>query len=133
LRFDALAEMKALHPELKGANWENIGARADYQLLIVVLKNRDNWARFRTLAAAPEDQMLFALKAYNRGQGGVLAEIKACGNKTGCDPKRFTGHAGDTCTASWKPIYGTRSACHISLAYVPDIVLRRAPKYRGLV
>jgi hypothetical protein len=133
LRFDALAEMKALHPELAGANWSNIGSRADYQLLVVVLKNRDNWARFRTMAATPEDQMLFALKAYNRGQGGVLAEIKACAAKAGCNPKRFTGHAGNTCTASWKPIYGTRSACHISLAYVPDIVLHRAPKYKGLV
>ena len=133
LRFDALAEMKALHPELSGANWENIGARADYQLLIVVLKNRDNWARFRTLAASPDDRMQFALKAYNRGQGGVLAEIKACSQRPGCNPSRFAGHAGDTCTASRKPIYGKRSACDISLHYVPDIVQHRAPKYKGLV
>lgn len=134
LRFDALAELKALHPEdLAEVTWWNLPTRPDYQLMTVVLKNRDNWARFRKLAADNDSQVRFAIKSYNRGVGGVLAEIRTCAKTPGCDSRRFVGNAGEICTASRKPIYGKRSACDISLHYTPDIVDKRSPKYRGLV
>lgn len=133
LRFDALAEIKAQHPdELLALHWGNVYVRPELQLLVVVLKNRDNWGTFRSIKD-PEQRLLFAIKSYNRGIGGVMAEIKKCKATQGCNPQRFTGHVGNICTASWKPIYGAQSPCSISLKYVADVVVHRSPKYRGLV
>lgn len=130
VRFDALAEMKAAHPvALANLSWENVYRSPREQVAIVVLKNRDNWAVFRHMA--DDSSRLYAtIKSYNRGVGGVLAEVKQCGRTPGCDPRRFVGHVGKVCTASRTPIYGTRSACDISLAYPFDVVDKRAPKYR---
>jgi len=128
-RFDALDELRAKHPELAQWNWGNVYERTDLQLLAIVLKNRDNWGTFHAVKDRSE-RLSFALKSYNRGTGGVMSEIRVCGLTKGCDPQRFAGHAGDTCTASRKPLYGNRSACDISLAYVPGIEVR-SPKYRA--
>ena len=133
LRFDALAELKAKHPELKDWNWGNVYIRPDLQLLGIVLKMRDNWVFFAGVPN-PEDRIQFALKAYNRGLGGVRAEMQACKLKANCDSTKFMYNAGATCTASTKPLpaqYGGRSACDISLAYVPDVYYKRAPKYKA--
>lgn len=129
LRFDALAELKAKHPELAAWNWGNVYTRPDLQLLAIVLKLRDNYVFFNGVPS-PHERVKFALKGYNRGLGGVRAEMQACKLRAGCNPTIFSGHAGDVCTASRKPLYGGRSACDISLGYVPDIVNKRAPKYR---
>ena len=129
LRFDALAELKAKHPELAEWNWGNVYVRPDLQLLGIVLKLRDNFAFFSKIPEY-EDRIRFALKSYNRGLGGVKAEIQACYLMRDCISAKFTDNAGDICTASKKKIYGNRSACDISLAYVPDVVNKRAPKYR---
>ena len=128
LRFDALAELRAKHPALAAWNWTNVYQRPDLQLLAIVLKNRDNWLNFCAVRSE-SDRLRFALKANNRGVSSVMAEMRACGLRAGCDPQRFHGHAGDTCTASRRPIYGNRSACDISLAYMPGIEVR-SPKYR---
>lgn len=128
LRFDALAELKAKHPELVAWNWGNVYERPDLQLLGIVLKLRDNWNLFR--GAQEDSRILFAVKSYNRGTGGVKAEMQACRLMKNCDPTVFFKNAGDVCTASTRKLYGNRSACDISLAYVPDIVYKRSPKYR---
>jgi len=130
LRFDALSELKAKHPELAAWNWGNVYVRPDLQLLGIVLKLRDNWGFFSSI---PEDvdRIQFALKAYNRGLGGVRAEIQACYLMKNCISAKFMDNAGMICTASKKPLYGGRSACDISLAYVPDVYYKRAPKYKG--
>lgn len=132
LRFDALAELKAQHPALAAMTWGNVYQRADLQLLAVVLKNRDNHATF---AAVPDyrDRLILATLAYNRGVGGVRAEMRACALKAGCNPHKWAGHVETTCTASRQPLYAGRSACDISRAYPLDVIDRRAPKYRGLV
>lgn len=132
LRFDALAELKAQHPALAALNWGNVYQRADLQLLAIVLKNRDNHATF---AAVPgyRDRLILATLAYNRGVGGVRAEMRACALKAGCNPQKWAGHVETTCTASRQPLYAGRSACDISRAYPLDVIDRRAPKYRGLV
>jgi hypothetical protein len=121
--------MKEKHPALSEWTWANVYRRPDLQLTAIVLKLRDNWYTFR---GVPEDahRIKFALKSYNRGIQGVTSEMRVCKLTSGCDPLKFTGNAGDLCTASRTPIYGGRSACDISLKYVPDIVNKRAPKYR---
>lgn len=129
-RFDALAELKALHPQLAAWSWANVYERPDLQLLAIVLKNRDNWGRFAGVAD-PEQRLIFSTLAYNRGVGGVNAEMRACALTAGCNPQRWSGHVERTCTASRQPLYGGRSACDISRAYPLDVIARRAPKYRG--
>jgi hypothetical protein len=130
LRFDALAEIKALHPELAALNWANVYQLPNLQLLTVVLKNRDNWAAFAGVRD-PGQRLIFSTLAYNRGVGGVRSEMRACALTPGCDPQRWTGHVERTCTASRQPLYGVRSACDISRGYPEDVIERRAPKYRG--
>jgi hypothetical protein len=130
IRFDALAEMKAAHPvELRNLTWENVYRSPREQIAVIVLKNRDNWATFRNMGD-PESRLYATIKSYNRGVGGVTAEIKRCAATAGCDPRRFVGHVGKICTASRQPLYGNRSACDISLAYPFDVVDKRSVKYR---
>lgn len=130
LRFDALAELKAKHSALAALNWANVYQRPDLQLLAVVLKNRDNWHTFAAVQD-PAQRLIFSTLAYNRGVGGVMAEMRACKLAPGCDPQRWAGNVERTCTASRQPLYGGRSACDISRAYPLDVIERRAPKYRG--
>jgi len=132
LRFDALAELKAQHPALAALNWGNVYQRPDLQLLAIVLKNRDNHAAFAAVHSERE-RLILATLAYNRGVGGVKAEMRACRLKAGCDPQRWAGHVETTCTASRRPLYAGRSACDISRAYPLDVIDRRAPKYRALM
>lgn len=129
IRFDALAELRETHPELAALNWTNVYQRPDLQLLGVVLKARDNWSAFSGVKD-PAQRQIFATLAYNRGVGGVLAELRACALTPGCDPQRWAGNVDRTCTASRQPLYGGRSACDISRAYPLDVIERRAPKYR---
>jgi hypothetical protein len=130
LRFDALAELRAKHPALAAWTWANVYQRPDLQLLAIVLKNRDNWGTFAAVRD-PGERLIFSTLAYNRGTGGVLAEMRACKLTAGCDPQRWAGNVERTCTASRQPLYGGRSACDISRAYPLDVIERRAPKYRG--
>jgi hypothetical protein len=130
LRFDALAEMRAAHPELAAWSWSNVYQRPDLQLLAIVLKNRDNWGAFAAVRD-PAQRLIFSTLSYNRGVGGVRSEMRACALAPGCDPQRWAGNVERTCTASRQPLYGGRSACDISRAYPLDVIERRAPKYRG--
>lgn len=132
LRFDALQEMRDGHPALRDLSWQNIYQRPDLQMRAVVLKVRQDFAALHFIPDRSE-RLLFADAAYNGGRGGVVKEIRACGIKSGCDHHRWFGHVELTCLKSRKPLYGGRSACDINRYHVRDVVLKRAPKYRGLV
>lgn len=123
-RFDALAEMRERHPALRELDWATIYQRPDLQLRAIVLKSRDDW---RWLGRPPLE---FVDLAYNAGRGRVTQDRRACAMTAGCDPARWAGHVERTCTASRKPIYGTRSACDISRHHVHDVLLR-AKRYEG--
>lgn len=131
VRFDALQEMVDRHPALAGWNWENVYERPELQLRAVVLKLRGD---FMTLKGVDDvvERLVFTDVAYNRGIGGVQAERRACALKAGCDPQRWFGHVEHLCLASRAALYGGRSACDISRHHPVD-VLKRTPKYRGLV
>ena len=126
LRFDALAEMRDTHPALQGLDWATIYQRPDLQLRAIVLKARGDW---RWTGGVIE----FADLAYNAGRGRVSQDRRACALVKGCDPNLWFGHVERTCTASRKPIYGTRSACDISRHHVHDVLKVRAPRYEGLL
>lgn len=130
LRFDALAEMRSLHPALREWSWTNVYQRPDLQLRAVVLKSRDNYQSLRVVRD-PWHRLAFADAAYNGGLGGVQNERRACGLKTGCDPQQWFGHVEHTCLKSRTALYGQRSACDINRHHVHDVLLTRSPKYRG--
>lgn len=128
LRFDALAELRALHPELRAWSWANVYQRPDLQAAGLVLKLRDDWRWFASVQGP--DRLVFAVAAQNRGRGGVANERRACQVTPGCDPQRWWSHVERTCTASREALYGQRSACDINRAHVAH-VFQRAAKYLG--
>lgn len=134
LRFDALTELKALHPQaLRDANWEKTKFSAQLQARALTLKVNDNYNTAVAITPHAEDRLTFAVVMHNRGVAGVRNEVTACALTRGCDRTRWYGNVERTCTASRAIIPGTgRNACDISRAYAPDVA-RRAVKYEGVV
>ena len=134
LRFDALTELKALHPTaLRDANWERNKFNPVLQARALVLKVGDNYTTAAKLTPFPDERLTFAVVMHNRGAQGISNEVAACAMTRGCDRTRWAGHVERTCTASRKIIPGTgRSACDISRAYPVDVA-RRSTKYQGVV
>ena len=129
-RFDALAELRDLHPALRELSWATIYQRPDLQLRALVLKSRDDFralGQIRSIA----NRLVFQVAAYNRGRGAVQDERRLCQVTPECDPQLWWGHVEHTCTASRAPIYSGRSACDINRSHVQRVVEVRAPRYRG--
>jgi hypothetical protein len=134
LRFDALTELKALHPTaLRDANWEKNKFNPMLQARALVLKVSDNYNTATRMTRHADERLAFAVTMHNRGVAGVQNEAARCALTRGCDRERWKGHVERTCTASRNVIPGTgRSACDISRAYWPDVA-RRARAYVGVV
>lgn len=134
LRFDALAETRKLDPRgLNELRWDNVYDRPDLQMRVMVVMTRQNWNRAGKLTSDPHYQLQLTDLSYNAGFGRVLNDMRACSLQSGCNPQVWHGHVEKTCTASTKPLYGTRSACDISRHHVHDVVDVRMPKYKGKV
>lgn len=129
-RFDAIAEMRELHPALSELTWSNVYKRPDLQLRALVLKVRGDYRNLGVVADRGE-RLAFADAAYNGGLGGVRKERRACAMKAGCDPQRWWSNVELTCLKSRAPLYGGRSACDINRHHVKDVLIVRAPKYQG--
>lgn len=130
LRFDALSEMRAKHPELRELTWNNVYQRPDLQLRAVVLKLKDDYKALY-LIQDPIERLNFGDSAYNGGMGGVQKDRRACQITKGCDPQKWFGHVELTCTKSKAALYGQRSACDINRHHVKDVMTVRAVKYKG--
>jgi hypothetical protein len=134
LRFDSLTESRRLDPRgLNDLRWDTVYQRPDLQMRVMVLMTRSNWNRITTLTPDPHLRLQLTDLAYNAGLGRVLNDRRACGLTSGCNVDVWHGHIERTCTASKKPLYGTRSACDISRHHVHDVVGVRMPKYKGRV
>ncbi len=134
LRFDALQETRKLDPRgLNELRWDTVYDRPDLQMRVMVVMTRQNWNRVGKLTTDQDLQLKLTDLSYNAGFGRVLNDLRACSLTAGCDPKKWNGHVELTCTASKKPIYGTRSACDICRHHVHDVVETRMPKYKGRV
>lgn len=132
IRFDALQEMKELHnQELRDLSWNNIENRPDLQFRTIVLKSKDNWKKFPTVAD-PVERLRFTDAAYNAGAGAIINRRRSCSLSPRCDPNKFIGHVEKMCTAN-KVIYGNRSACDINSHHVHDVTNTRLPKYKAIV
>lgn len=133
VRFDSLADLRSHHPELKGWSWSNVYQRPDLQLRAIVLMSRENYLGIQRLVPQYAAALAFADAAYNGGMGGVQADRRACGMKTGCDPQQWFGNVEATCTKSQTALYGKRSACDINREHVQNVMLVRSGKYRELM
>lgn len=132
LRFDALAEMRELHPALRELDWATIYQRPELQMRGVVLKLKQDFGALRGVSD-PAERLAFVDASYNGGLGGVQNERRACQVSPGCDAQRWFGHVERTCLKSRQPIYAGRSACDINRHHVADVLTVRAPKYRPLI
>lgn len=130
-RFDALAEMRAQFPQLRGWDWESVTLYDPaYQLRAMVLMDRRN---FQAITGAGADRMVMALVAYNGGLGGLSSDRKVCQATPGCDPARWWGHVEHTSLKGRRPASGYgRSFFEINREY-PVRIMRRAEKYRTLL
>jgi hypothetical protein len=134
LRFDSLTESRKLDPRgLNDLRWETVYQRPDLQMRVMVLMTRQNYNRVAKLVDDQHMRLQLTDLSYNAGFGRVLNDRRACGLTHDCDPDRWEDHVEKTCTASKKPLYGTRSACDISRHHVHDVVGVRMPKYKGRV
>lgn len=128
MRFDALAEVRDKHPELRELNWGNVYTRPDLQIRALVLKMRDNYQIYEKYADT-YNALAFADAAYNGGIGGVNNERRACHISTNCDAKIWFNNVEKFCLKSKAALYGQRSACDINRHHVQDVLIVRAPKY----
>lgn len=128
LRFDALAEIRNSHPELRELNWENVYSRPDLQIRAVVLKMRDNYQYYSRYTDS-YNALAFADASYNGGIGGLDKERRACKLNSECNPAVWFNNVEKFCMKSKVALYGNRSACDINRYHVKDVLITRAPKY----
>lgn len=129
MRFDALAEIRDRHPELRELNWGNVYSRPDLQIRAVVFKMRDNYQYYIKYVDI-DNALAFADAAYNGGIGGLDAERRACKIATNCNPAVWFDNVENLCMKSKAALYGQRSACDINRHHVKDVLITRAPKYK---
>jgi hypothetical protein len=129
LRFDALAEIRDKHRELKDFSWHNVYTRPDLQIRAVVLKMRDNYQYYYRFTDE-ENALAFADAAYNGGIGGVDKERRACKISSNCNPAIWFGNVENFCMKSKAALYGQRSACDINRHHVSDVLVTRSGKYK---
>lgn len=132
LRFDALDEMRARHPALQDLSWSTIYQRPDLQIRTMVLQSLGNYNALRMVVDEME-RLAMADAAYNGGLGELIAERRACGLATQCDPQRWWDNVETVCLKSKAPLYGARSACDINRHHVKDVLRVRVKWYGGLL
>lgn len=133
VRFDALAETRRLDAGLSDWSWANVYDRPDLQLRALVVMNRQCYTQVSRFVTNEFDRLAFCDAAYNGGFGGMQADRRACGLKTGCDPQHWFGQVETTCTKSRRPLYGRRNACDINREHVDNVLHVRRPKYVALM
>ena len=128
-RFDALAEIAAQDPSLKGWTWAD-RYNPRMQLRAITVKVRDCQRRLARLVSTATDSLAMCDSAYNGGEGGLMAERRLCAAAAGCDPGVWFGHVETHSTKSrtkWKG-YGA-SAFAINRTHVRNVMIVRRPKY----
>jgi hypothetical protein len=129
VRFDALAEIRDKHPELRELSWSNVYVRPDLQIRAVIFKMKDNYTYYIRYTDS-ENALAFADAAYNGGIGGLDNERRACKITTGCNPALWFDNVEKLCLKSKAALYGQRSACDINRHHVKDVLVTRSPKYK---
>ncbi len=128
VRFDALAETRALDKSLAGWDWRDC-YNTRFQIRAVVLKMRTNDRQCVTLMATNRDVKACDGGMYNGGGGSVIKRVRACQAQPGCDPKVWFGHLDRQCPQAKTKVAGYgESFCEINSKY-PARVEARMTRY----
>lgn len=128
IRFDALAEARALDRGLAGWSWADC-ARPEYQLRAVVVKLRMHDRQCQPLMRDNREVKACAAAMYNGGAGSVAKRVRSCNLAAGCDAGTWFGHLDRQCPQSRVAAAGyVESFCEINSRY-PGRVEARMPKY----
>ena len=95
LRFDALAEVKAMAPKaLQELNWETLYERPDLNVRAAIVKLRNCDANLSKLTPGLDDLTRVAMcdAAYNGGWAHLQQDRKLCQLTQGCNPNQWFGH-----------------------------------------
>lgn len=129
-KMDSLTDLSRRHPELSGWNWGATLYDPRYQMLGVVLMNRDNYKRI-TNTRTEYDHAAMMLAAYNGGLGGLIVDRKICHAIEWCDPSRWIGNVALTSKKSSRARPGYKfSAVEINRQYPFQIMEVRSEKYK---
>ncbi|WP_439685115.1 Transglycosylase SLT domain protein [Cupriavidus oxalaticus] len=132
LRFDALAETRALDPRLAGWSWADC-ARPEYQLRAVVVKLRMHDRQCQPLVRGNRQVKACAAAMYNGGAGSVAKRVRSCSIASGCDPGLWFDHLERQCPQSRQRVAGYgESFCDINSKY-PARVEARMPRYEKVM
>lgn len=128
IRFDALAETRALDARLAGWSWADC-ARPEYQLRAVVVKLRMHDRQCQPLMRDNRQVKACAAAMYNGGAGSVAKRVRSCSLVAGCNAGTWFGHLDRQCPQSRERAAGyAESFCEINSRY-PGRVEARMPKY----
>jgi membrane-bound lytic murein transglycosylase MltF len=129
--FDAIAEIKAKHPNVFD-NWSFDNPYTPrYQLRGLVVYMHDLSSTIKG-AATPEDNYRMALSSYNGGIGGLRKERLKCSLLLNCNPNIWFNNVELSSIKSRKPFKGYgQSPYDINRGYI-KLVYSRAVKYEGL-
>jgi hypothetical protein len=135
VRFNRWMELKAQYPKELGAwQWED-RFNPKYQLLAIMLMDKEGWRKTAQVGAGATvaDQWAFTLNTYNGGYSGWTKDRQLCVLTKGCDPKRWFGHMEKYSTKSKTKLaaYGNRSLFEISREYPRNVLEARREKYRS--
>jgi hypothetical protein len=126
-RFNVFEEMR-LKPGMQGWTWENRYDPA-YQLRALVIKDKDHFKTTKN-AASFDDQLAFALSAYNGGAGGLSKDRMLCRSTPGCDESRWFGHVALNSYRNKLAVKGYgKSFFEINREYVHNVLNVRRQKY----
>lgn len=131
IRFDTMAELKALHRELKDWTWERrfdprMGMRA------VILKDRDCYSAM-PWAADALNRAALSLVCYNSGRGGINQDRQLCRQMEGCNPDKWFGNIEHHSLKNKVKTAGYgKSFFEISREYPRRILFDLAPKYGAM-
>lgn len=132
VRFDAIAEMRAIDPSLRGWKVTNC-YDIPYQLRATVLKLRINDRDCEATMDNPTESMKCSAAKYNGGAGSVAKRIRQCRATPGCDAGVWEDNLSRMCPQSNVKAAGYgESFCEINSRY-PGRVFKRMEPFKGLL
>lgn len=130
VRFDSMAEMKALDPALRGWNLEDC-YNVTYQLRATVLKLRMNDRGCEAVMENGVESLKCAAAKYNGGAGSVAKRIRACRATPNCNAGIWEQNLATQCPQSRVKVQGYgESFCDINSKY-PGRVFKRMEPFAG--
>lgn len=129
VRFDALAEARALSSALKDWDWRDCQAY-QYQLRAVIIKLKVHNRNCLVSMTTNDNVKACAAAQYNGGVGSFTKRLRTCRLTPGCNPTEWFGNLEKQCPQSTTKVAGYgESFCDINSKY-PGRVFSRMVKFQ---